>query len=97
MHTDQGTITGRAAELARMRAAVAPHVEVFADVFVKHATPPPGSNITLVAADTYRRGGADALIISGTATGAPADLAQFDLVRAAVPEAPTPGRIGSLR
>jgi hypothetical protein len=87
MHTDQGTITGRAAELARMRATVAPHVEVYADVFVKHATPPPGSTITLAAADTYRRGGADALIISGTATGAPADLEQFARVRAAVPEA----------
>ena len=87
MHTDQGTITGRAADLARMRATVAPHVEVYADVFVKHATPPPGTTITLAAADTYRRGGADALIISGTATGAPADLEQFARVRAAVPEA----------
>jgi membrane complex biogenesis BtpA family protein len=87
MHTDQGTITGRAADLARMRAAVAPHVEVYADVFVKHATPPPGSTISLAAADTYRRGGADALILSGTATGAPADLEQFEQVRAAVPEA----------
>jgi membrane complex biogenesis BtpA family protein len=87
MHTDQGTITGRAAELARMRAADAPQVDVYADVFVKHATPPPGSHITLAAADTYRRGGADALIISGSATGAPADLEQFEQVRAAVPEA----------
>ena len=87
MHTDQGPITGRAADLARLRAAIAPHVEVYADVFVKHAIPPPGATIGQVAADTYRRGGADALILSGSATGAPADLAHFDLVRAAVPEA----------
>lgn len=87
MHTDQGTITGRAAELARLRAAVAPGVEVYADVFVKHATPPAGASLTQVAADTYRRGGADALILSGSATGAPADLEQFEQVRAAVPEA----------
>ena len=87
MHTDQGTITGRAADLARMRAAVAPNVEVFADVFVKHATPPSGATITQAAADTYRRAGADALIISGTATGAPPDLERFAQVRAAVPEA----------
>jgi len=87
MHTDQGTITGRAAELARLRTIVAPHVEVYADVFVKHATPPTGITITLSAADTYRRGGADALIVSGTVTGAPADLEQFARVRAAVPEA----------
>jgi membrane complex biogenesis BtpA family protein len=87
MHTDQGTITGRAADLARMRAVIAPHVEVYADVFVKHATPPPGTTIGLAAADTYRRGGADALIISGTATGASVNLEQFARVRAAVPEA----------
>jgi membrane complex biogenesis BtpA family protein len=87
MHTDQGIISGRAADLARMRAAVASHVEVYSDVFVKHANPPPGSTITQTAADTYRRGGADALIISGAATGAPADLEQFGKVRAAVPEA----------
>lgn len=87
MHTDQGTITGRAADLARQRAAVAPQVEVFADVFVKHATPPAGTSITQAAADTFRRGGADALILSGSATGAPADLEQFEQVRASVPEA----------
>lgn len=87
MFTDQGTITGRPADLARMRAVVGPTIEVYADVFVKHATPPPGSLITLVAADTYLRGGADALVLSGTATGAPADLEQFAQVRAAVPEA----------
>jgi len=87
MHTDQGTISGRAADLARMRAAVSPSIEVYADLFVKHATPPPGSTITQAAADTYRRGGADALIISGTATGAAADVEQFVRVRAAVPEA----------
>lgn len=87
MHTDQGTVTGRAADVARMRAAVAPRVEVLADVFVKHATPPAGLTIDRAAADTLRRGGADALILSGTATGAPPDLEDFAQVRAAVPEA----------
>ena len=87
MHTDQGTLTGRAAELARMRAAGASQIEVLADVFVKHAAPPPGLTIALAAADTYRRGGADALVVSGAATGAPADLQQFAQVRDAVPEA----------
>jgi len=87
MHTDQGTITGRAADVARMRSVVAPRVEIYADVFVKHAAPPPGLTINQAAADTYHRGGADALILSGTATGAPADLEQFEQVRAAVPEA----------
>jgi membrane complex biogenesis BtpA family protein len=87
MYTDQGTITGRAADLARIRATVAPQVEVWADVFVKHAAPPPGTTLAQAAADTYRRGGADALIVSGTATGTEPDIEQFAQVRAAVPEA----------
>ena len=88
MYADQGMITGRAAELARMRTAFAPHVEVLADVFVKHATPPPGVTVEQAATDTYRRGGADALIISGSATGAAPDLGDFSGIRAAVPDAP---------
>ena len=87
MHTDQGTITGRSAELARMREAVGPDIEIWADVFVKHASPPPGSTLAQAAADTYRRGGADALILSGAATGVPAPADRFAEVRAAVPEA----------
>lgn len=88
MYTDQGLITGRAAEVARMRAALVPHVEVLADVFVKHATPPPGTSLEQVAADTFRRAGADGLIVSGTATGALARTDDFEVIRAAVPEAP---------
>jgi membrane complex biogenesis BtpA family protein len=88
MYTDQGMITGRAAELARLRTAVAPHVEIWADVFVKHATPPSGATIEQAAIDTYRRAGASALIISGSATGTPARFDDFTRARAAVPEAP---------
>jgi membrane complex biogenesis BtpA family protein len=88
MYTDQGLIRGRAAEIARMRTAIAPHIQVLADVFVKHATPPPGATIEQAAADTYRRAGADALVISGAATGSPTHLEDFAAIRAAVPEAP---------
>jgi len=41
-----------------------------------------------VAADTYRRGGADVLIVTGAGTGRPADPARAEEVRRAVPEAP---------
>jgi membrane complex biogenesis BtpA family protein len=88
MFTDQGPITGRAAELARARATLAPDVTILADVFVKHAVPPAGSRLELVAADTWERGGADALVVSGTGTGRPVEIDDLRLVRSTVPDAP---------
>lgn len=88
MYTDQGPIVGRAAELARLRSAIAPEVLVLADVFVKHATPPPGATIELSAIDAWERSGADALVISGTGTGTSVDLEDLNRVSRVVPEAP---------
>jgi len=88
MSTDQGTITGRAAEVARLRKAIAPEVAVFADVFVKHATPPPGLTIEQAAADLWERAGADAIVISGTSTGRALDMNELDAVHTALPDAP---------
>jgi hypothetical protein len=56
-----------------------------ADVFVKHATPPPGLTIEQAAADTWERGGADALIVSGSGTGSPPDLETLGRLRKAMP------------
>lgn len=88
MYTDQGVIAGKAAEVARMRAAVAPGVAVFADVFVKHATPPPGLGLEQAAADLWERAGADAIVVSGPGTGRAVDRSHLQRVRAAAPEAP---------
>jgi membrane complex biogenesis BtpA family protein len=88
MWTDQGLITGRAAELARLRAALHAEVAVLADVMVKHATPPPGLTIALAAADLWERGGADGIVVSGTGTGSPTPLEDLEAVAAAVPDAP---------
>jgi hypothetical protein len=88
MHTDQGTITGKAAELSRLRAVVAPDVAVFADVFVKHATPPPGLSIDRAAADLWERAGADAIVVSGPGTGQAVDRSHLERVAAAAPGAP---------
>jgi membrane complex biogenesis BtpA family protein len=88
MHTDQGTITGRAAEIARLRAAFAPQVRVLADVFVKHAVPPPGLTIEQAAGDLWERAGADGIVVSGAATGRPLDPDRLAAVHAAVPDAP---------
>lgn len=73
MYTDQGPIVGNAAEIARMRSAVCPDVAVMADVFVKHATPPPGLSLRDATHDLVERAGADAVIVSGVGTGSAAD------------------------
>ncbi|MDE0170893.1 MAG: BtpA/SgcQ family protein [bacterium] len=87
MYTDQGLIEGRAAQMARLRATLSPKIEILADLFVKHATPPPGMRIEEAAADLWHRAMSDGLILSGPATGRPTDPELVDRVRAAVPEA----------
>jgi membrane complex biogenesis BtpA family protein len=84
MYTDQGPIVGRAAEIARLRRQLCPEVAIVADVFVKHATPPPGLTIENAARDLAERGGADAVVVSGTGTGRPLDLDELIRVRAAI-------------
>ena len=86
--TDQGLLTGRADELARLKARLCSSVQVAADVHVKHAAPISQPDIALAAEETAYRAGADALIVSGVSTGSPADLEQVRLVRRAVPDRP---------
>jgi membrane complex biogenesis BtpA family protein len=80
MFTDQGEITGKAAEVARLRAATCPDVAVMADVLVKHAMPPAGVSLAEATRDLAERGGADAVIVSGASTGAAADLDDLAIV-----------------
>lgn len=88
MWTDQGLIEGRAADTLRLRAALGADIAVLADVHVKHAVPPPGSELAPVAADTWHRGLADALLVTGAGTGVAASLEHVEQVRGAVPGAP---------
>jgi membrane complex biogenesis BtpA family protein len=88
MMTDQGPITGRAAEVARLRAALGIEVAVLADVFVKHAVPPPGVDLGRAAADMWERAGADALVVTGASTGHPASPDDLEQVKAAAHGAP---------
>jgi len=85
MYTDQGPITGRAADLLRRRGFLAPEVEIWADVMVKHATPPPGLDPRQAALDTVERGLADAVIVSGSGTGESPEIDVVRAVRSAVP------------
>lgn len=88
MFTDQGPITGRAAEVSRLRAALAPDLQILADVMVKHATPPPGVTLEQAATDLWERAGADGIVVSGPGTGRPIDIEDLRRVHTAVPAAP---------
>jgi len=69
--TDQGIIEGRAAETLRLRRALGVRAGIFADVAVKHAAAIAPRPIAEEARDAVDRGLADALIITGPATGSP--------------------------
>jgi hypothetical protein len=88
MLTDQGWIEGEAARTMRMRRQLAPGAALLADVHVKHAAPPAGWKLDQAARDTWERGAADALIVSGSATGRRTETARLETVRNAVPDAP---------
>lgn len=86
--TDQGRIDGRAYETLRYRAAIGLKAAIFADVFVKHARPAGSGDLASAARDTAYRGLADALLVTGSETGAAPDAARLKGVREAVPDRP---------
>ena len=86
--TDLGVIEGEAADTLRYRKALgADHgenrVAILADVLVKHASPLAPLTAQDAVKDTLLRGLADAVIVTGAATGAPVDEALLTEVRAA--------------
>jgi len=93
MATDQGLIEGRAHELLRYRRELGCDVKILADVLVKHARPLSAPNLTVAVQDTIERGLADAVILSGWATGSPPTLEDLELAKTAAGQ--TPVFIGS--
>ena len=81
--TDQGVIEGRAAEVLRERAAIAKGVRVFADVAVKHSAPLGARPLAEEARELAERALADAILVTGAGTGAPADERDLEIVRRA--------------
>ncbi|GBC78537.1 hypothetical protein HRbin08_02033 [bacterium HR08] len=67
--TDQGVIEGVAHLLLRDRATLGSVVKVFADVAVKHSAPLAPRDLAQEVLETIERGRADAIILSGVATG----------------------------
>jgi hypothetical protein len=82
--TDQGLIAGRAAETLRERARLCPQVAILADVHVKHATPLGTESIEDAARETLGRGLADAVILTGSATGCAPSSEDLMRVRRAI-------------
>ena len=93
MATDQGLIEGKAHELLRYRRELGSEVAILADVLVKHARPLGTPNLTTAVQDTIQRGLADAVILSGWATGSPPTKEDLELAAAAAGD--TPVLIGS--
>jgi membrane complex biogenesis BtpA family protein len=89
--TDQGLITGRAAETLRLRRSLGAEVAIFADIGVKHAAPTAERPLALVAEETATRGGADALIVTGERTGGEVRRDDLEALRSL----PVPVLVGS--
>ncbi len=93
MVTDQGIIQGRAHKTLRLRSQLGVPLKIFADLQVKHAHPLGTPDPEREARDLTGRGLADAVVVSGVATGEPADLEVVDQIKSAIPE--TPVLVGS--
>jgi membrane complex biogenesis BtpA family protein len=81
--TDQGVINGQAHRLLRERTSFGTDVKILADVDVKHSAPLARRPLTEETHDLVLRGGADAVIVSGPATGQAVNVAELTEVGAA--------------
>ena len=87
--TDQGVIEGRAGDALRYRRLLgAGGVALLADVAVKHGVPLGPQPIGEQARDAAYRGLADALVVTGPATGMEPSVEDLRAVRRAVPDRP---------
>jgi membrane complex biogenesis BtpA family protein len=88
MVTDQGILAGRAWESLRLREILRSRTLLLADVRVKHAEPLVDYDLSLEAEEAILRGRADGLIVTGPATGRPANLDQVREIRGRLKDAP---------
>ncbi len=86
MYTDQGMIEGQAHEIAQFKNSLNKEIEIYADVFVKHAVPPEGSKIENHTEELIHRAGADVVIVTGDGTGHEINIEDLNKVRDIVPQ-----------
>lgn len=85
--TDQGVIEGRAFETLRYRRELGAAIAILADVRVKHAAPLAITPIDVEVEDCVKRGGAEAVVVTGAGTGKPVSKGLLGEVRAAAGDA----------
>jgi hypothetical protein len=85
---DQGLIQSDAYATLRLRRLLGADVRIFADVQAKHGLPLVAIPLEQEARDCVSRGLADALVVSGKATGEATPLEDVKRVRSAVPDVP---------
>ena len=86
MYTDQGIIERKAHEIAELKKTLNKEIDIYADVFVKHAVPPEGSKIENHTEELIERAGADVVIVTGDGTGHQIDIEDLSKVREIVPQ-----------
>ena len=86
MYTDQGIIEGESNKLIKLKNSLSNNIEIYADVFVKHAVPPIGYTIENQAEELLLRSGADKIIITGDGTGKEINFEQLEKLREIVPK-----------
>tara|TARA_X000000368_G_C22982416_1_gene690524 strand:- start:57 stop:821 length:765 start_codon:yes stop_codon:yes gene_type:complete len=86
MYTDQGIIEGKAHEIAEFKNNLNKEIDIYADVFVKHAVPPEGSKIENHTEELIERAGADVVIVTGDGTGHQINIEDLSTVRDIVPQ-----------
>src|SRR3989454_5002192 len=85
---DQGIVQSDAYHTLRDRRLLGADVRLFADVQGKHAVPLGPVELEQEARDLVHRGLADALVVSGKATGEATPLGDVKRVRTVVPDVP---------
>ena len=85
---DQGLLLSGAHDTLRYRRLLGLDIKLLADVQVKHGMPLAPIPIEQEARDCVARALADALVVSGVATGEPTPMSDLKRVRGAVPDVP---------
>lgn len=86
--TDQGLIEGAAHDTLRYRKLLGCEVAIFADVDSKHSVALAARPLENEVEETLSRGGADAVIVTGVATGQPTALEDLQSAKRAAGQAP---------
>jgi uncharacterized protein len=86
--TDQGIVEGTAHHTLRYRDSIGSSVRIFADADVKHSAPLGPRDLTAEVEELATRGCADAIIITGSATGRETSLKDLRAAKAVAAGAP---------